>query len=92
MANPFSIKKFFVFCINNFPLHTINNEGGKSWRNRIRRKALSVKRLRKTNKLRTANSNFESSCFDPLGSYTGVSKDKYEKPVQDADDLWYIVL
>jgi hypothetical protein len=24
---------------------------------------------------------------DPLGSYTGRSKDPYEKPVQDADDL-----
>ncbi len=24
---------------------------------------------------------------DPNGSYTGVPKDKYEKPVQDVDDL-----
>lgn len=24
---------------------------------------------------------------DPLGSYTGKPVDKYEKPVQDADDL-----
>ena len=24
---------------------------------------------------------------DPLGSYTGVSDDPFEKPVQDADDL-----
>ncbi len=24
---------------------------------------------------------------DPLGSYTGVPKNKKEKPVQDADDL-----
>lgn len=24
---------------------------------------------------------------DPLGSYTGVPKEKWEKPVQDADDL-----
>ena len=24
---------------------------------------------------------------DPLGSYTGVASDKYEKTVQDADDL-----
>ncbi len=24
---------------------------------------------------------------DPQGSYTGIPKDKYEKPVQDADDL-----
>lgn len=24
---------------------------------------------------------------DPLGSWTGVPKDPYEKPVQDADDL-----
>ena len=28
------------------------------------------------------------SNFDPLGSYTGVnSEDRYEKPIQDADDL-----
>ena len=24
---------------------------------------------------------------DPMGSYTGVCEDPYEKPVQDADDL-----
>ena len=24
---------------------------------------------------------------DPLGSYTGLGDDLYEKPVQDADDL-----
>ena len=24
---------------------------------------------------------------DPFGSYTGVTKDPHEKPVQDADDL-----
>ena len=28
------------------------------------------------------------SSYDPFGSYTGVNTfDKYEKPVQDADDL-----
>lgn len=25
--------------------------------------------------------------IDPMGSYTGVANDPYEKPVQDADDL-----
>ena len=24
---------------------------------------------------------------DPFGSYTGISQNPYEKPVQDADDL-----
>ena len=24
---------------------------------------------------------------DPMGSYTGISKDRHEVPVQDADDL-----
>ena len=24
---------------------------------------------------------------DPLGSYTGIAKDPFETPVQDADDL-----
>ena len=28
-----------------------------------------------------------SALFDPSGSYTGVSSDPAEKPVQDADDL-----
>ncbi len=45
------------------------------------------KRLRKIKLLRTVNSNFKSNNFDPLGSYTGVCEDIYEKPVQDADDL-----
>jgi len=29
----------------------------------------------------------DSFKFDPNGSWTGVPKDKYEKPIQDADDL-----
>lgn len=29
----------------------------------------------------------EYSAFDPFGSYTGVCKDKFEVPVQDAGDL-----
>jgi len=29
----------------------------------------------------------EGSKTDVLGSYTGKPKDKYDKPVQDADDL-----
>ncbi len=33
------------------------------------------------------NKSFKSS-FDVLGSYTGTDlEDKYDKPVQDADDL-----
>ena len=28
-----------------------------------------------------------SICTDPNGSYTGVPRDKDEKPVQDVDDL-----
>ena len=29
----------------------------------------------------------DTNNFDPLGSYTGLVKDPYEEPVQDADDL-----
>ena len=29
----------------------------------------------------------ETIITDPFGSYTGLTKDPYEKPVQDADDL-----
>ena len=28
-----------------------------------------------------------ATLFDPLGMYTGVPEDRYDKPVQDADDL-----
>jgi hypothetical protein len=39
------------------------------------------------NKKSVKKPNFKSE-FDALGSYTGVSnEDRYEKPVQDADDL-----
>ena len=31
--------------------------------------------------------NDGKSVCDPLGMYTGVPEDKYDKPVQDADDL-----
>jgi hypothetical protein len=37
--------------------------------------------------LRIVNNDFKSS-FDSQGSYTGVDAfDKYEVPIQDADDL-----
>ena len=42
----------------------------------------------KENKLK--KSNFKKN--DPLGSYTGVCEEKYEEPVQDADDLWIFSL
>ena len=41
---------------------------------RIMRRALGVTAMR-------------GSDFDPVGSYTGVCDNIYEKPVQDADDL-----
>ncbi|MEG0832569.1 MAG: hypothetical protein RR058_00250 [Oscillospiraceae bacterium] len=34
-----------------------------------------------------ASPDEQQSKFDPSGSYTGVPENKYEKPVQDADDL-----
>ncbi len=36
--------------------------------------------------MRSKKTKYKSR-YDPLGSYTGVSIDKNEKPVQDADDL-----
>ncbi len=30
---------------------------------------------------------WNGSVTDPLGSYTGVPENRFEKPVQDADDL-----
>lgn len=42
-------------------------------------KEISMKEKRKPNK---SHDN-----FDPDGSWTGVPKDKNEKPIQDADDL-----
>ena len=33
--------------------------------------------------------NFQSNPTDPQGSYTGCPVDRYEVPVQDADDLSY---
>lgn len=35
----------------------------------------------------TLNREEEPIQTDPMGSYTGRTKDPYEKPVQDADDL-----
>ena len=31
--------------------------------------------------------NSESLKYDPNGSWTGVTIDKFEQPIQDADDL-----
>ena len=41
------------------------------------------KKENKTNK----NNKKEKIISDPDGSWTGVPLDKYEKPIQDADDL-----
>ena len=54
-----------------------------------------VSRLRKApriannfGKQKFKSNNSNSSNFDAQGSYTGVNPyDKYEKPIQDADDL-----
>lgn len=46
------------------------------------------KNVKKTaEKVVKAYINKKSEKTDPLGSYTGVAKNKKEKPVQDADDL-----
>ena len=37
------------------------------------------------NKDNKANKRYKKN--DPLGSYTGVCEDKYDAPIQDADDL-----
>lgn len=34
-----------------------------------------------------AMTDFSADATDPMGSYTGIPLNPYEKPVQDADDL-----
>ena len=46
-----------------------------------------MKKQSKAEELIKAYRNKESIKFDPNGSYTGITKEKYEKPIQDADDL-----
>lgn len=46
----------------------------------------SDKFMRKNEDIPTDKYN-EEIASDVLGSYTGVAENKYEKPVQDADDL-----
>ena len=42
----------------------------------------------KSKKLKIKHKIAQQSDFDAQGSYTGVdASDKYEKPIQDADDL-----
>ena len=51
-------------------------------------KAITLKANRLLKASKTANNCKFKSNFDAQGSYTGVDAfDKYEKPVQDADDL-----
>lgn len=40
-----------------------------------------------TNKKHDLSTLNGTSFTDPLGSYTGIPENPYEKPVQDADDL-----
>lgn len=37
--------------------------------------------------IKNVKDNLTSEITDPFGSYTGNSKDPYDIPVQDADDL-----
>ena len=64
-----------ILCVEYF-------QGGKLWK--IRRKVKRPAKVRiKTQRIVNNKSN-----FDVQGSYTGVDAyDKYEVPVQDADDL-----
>ena len=49
----------------------------------------SGKRIKKRVKKESGEGQRGEIITDPQGSYTGVCvDDKYEKPVQDADDLW----
>lgn len=50
------------------------------------KRAIKVRAIKAPITIRIVN-NYKSS-FDTFGSYTGTdSTDKFEKPVQDADDL-----
>lgn len=69
-------------------LHTLLSRG-KLWE--IRRKVKRLTKVRTATQRTVNNKDYSKSfydSFDPQGSYTGVNiYDKYEKPVQDADDL-----
>ena len=40
-----------------------------------------------SSKMHYDNEEFMFSEFDPFGSYTGISENYFDKPIQDADDL-----
>ena len=60
---------------------------GKLWEiKRVQSLQLKASRLQKAQRI--ANNFKLKSNFDAQGSYTGIDiYDKYEEPVQDADDL-----
>ena len=66
------------------PLCTTYYQGGWIWEIIIKiKRPVKVQKARKT----VSKSKFKSD-FDTFGSYTGVDAFyKYDKPVQDADDL-----
>jgi len=55
--------------------------------NKTKAAAKAVVRIAAVQKAQKTASNPFFSLDDPNGSYTGVCKEKYERPVQDADDL-----
>ena len=75
---------FLGFLVYIFRICTTYYQGGRIWE--IIRKIKRPVKVQKARKI-VSNNKFKSD-FDTLGSYTGVDAyDKYEKPVQDADDL-----
>ena len=58
------------------------------WRNIIKTEVLKMKKdIAEKNPAIQAIIHRHASITDPDGSYTGRPENKYEKPVQDADDL-----
>jgi len=48
---------------------------------------LNNNKSKKTKQAIDSYTDKEGLQFDPNGSWTGLPSDKYEKPIQDADDL-----
>lgn len=82
-----SCNYFNIYTNNNKRLQRIKESKGFLVFDKKKKQPDKAKTDMVMQKPRTIIEMMPSENTDPNGSYTGVPENKYEKPVQDADDL-----
>lgn len=64
-----------------------NSQGGNGEKYKCKKRIRHIRLNIIDSKVGQNSPEWTSSTCDPLGSYTGIPENKFDAPVQDADDL-----